>query len=73
MERKLYRELWRMRFEKMLRIEKKSIVDYEALLTECRSRFRGHSIEPHFEKLIADEKKHVLLCRELIRILNLQK
>lgn len=73
MERTLYRELWRMRFEKVLRLERKAVSDYEELLRECRSRFKDHPIEPHLEKLIADEKKHTILARELCRILRRQK
>ena len=72
MERKLYRELWAIRFKKMLALEKQSVKDYESLLKECRARFFEHSIEPHLERLIRDEKKHVLLVQELQRILARQ-
>lgn len=72
MDRALYRELWKLRFEKMLKLEEESIVDYQALLGECKTKHKGHSIEPHFEKLITDEKKHALLCKELLSILERQ-
>ena len=72
MERKFYKEIWSIRFNKMLELEEKSVVGYQALLEECKKKYKGHSIEPHFEKLIADEKKHVLLVQELIEILNRQ-
>ena len=72
MERKLYKELWDIRFRKMLHLEQKSVVDYEALLAECKKKYKGHSIEPIFEELIRDEKKHTLLVQELIQILNRQ-
>ena len=72
MQRKLYRELWNIRFLKMLELEKKSIQSYEALLEECRKKHKGHSIEPHLERLIADEKKHERLVRQLLEILRAQ-
>ena len=72
MERRFYHELWSIRFKKMLELEKQSVVTYQALLDESKKKHKGHSIEPNLEKLIADEKKHVLLAQELIEILNRQ-
>jgi len=72
MDRRLYRELWRLRFEKMLKLEEESVKDYQTLIEECRRKHKDHSIIPHFEKLIADEKKHVALVKELLQILNRQ-
>ena len=72
MERRFYKELWGLRFKKMLMLEEKSVTDYEALLQECRKHSKSHSIIPHFERLIADEKKHAHLVKELIRILERQ-
>ncbi len=73
MERKLLEELWNLRFQKMLSLEKQSIVDYEALLAGCKARYKGHSIETHLEKLILDENKHKKLVEELLEILESQK
>lgn len=73
MERRFYRELWELRFNKMLELEKKSVVDYEALLEECRKRFKNHAIQEHLEKLIHDEKKHARLVGELLEILARQR
>jgi hypothetical protein len=72
MDRPLYKELWRLRFEKMLKLEEESIVDYENLLKECKTLHKGHAIEPHLERLIRDETKHAKLCKELLAILNRQ-
>ena len=72
MERRLYKELWRLRFEKMLKLEEESVVDYQALLEECKTKYKDHAVVPHFEKLITDEKKHALLVKELLAILNRQ-
>ena len=72
MRREFYKELWRLRFEKMLRLEEQSVVGYQALLEESKKRFRDHSIIPNLEKLISDEKRHALLVKELISILERQ-
>ena len=72
MERRLYQELWSLRFNKMLELEKKSVTDYEFLLEECKKRDKAHSIQPHLERLIKDEKKHTLLVEELLQILDSQ-
>ena len=72
MERVFYKELWRIRFTKMLQLEEQSVTDYQALLKECQKKYKGHSIEANLEKLITDEKKHALLVRELIGILDRQ-
>lgn len=72
MERRFYKELWNLRFAKMLDLEKKSAADYEALLDECKKRFKNHAIIEHLERLIHDEKKHTRLVEELIEILGRQ-
>ena len=72
MDRPLYKELWKLRFEKMLKLEEESVVDYQALLEECKTKFKGHSLVSHLEKLITDEKKHALLVKELLAILERQ-
>ncbi len=72
MDRKLYKELWRMRFEKMLKLEEQAAFDYQELLDECRAKHEQHPIEPHLERLIVDEKKHARLVRELLTILEKQ-
>ena len=73
MERRFYKELWEIRFKKMLQLELQSVTDYQALLNECRKKYKDHPIEPHLEKLIKDEKKHAVLVEELISVLNAQK
>ena len=72
MDRRLYKELWHMRFEKMLKLEEQSVVDYQSPLDETKERFKDHPIEPHLKKLITDEKKHAQLVKELLTILHRQ-
>ena len=72
MDRRFYKELWAIRFKKMLNLERKSVMDYGMLLKECKKIKKDHPIEPHLKKLIEDETKHARLVQEMIRILNRQ-
>ncbi len=72
MKRKFYKEIWSARFAKMLHLEEQSVADYQALLDETKKLAKDHAIIPHFEKLIADEKKHAILVKELMQILDRQ-
>ena len=56
----------------MLHLEEQSVADYQALLDETKKLAKDHAIIPHFEKLIADEKKHAILVKELMQILDRQ-
>jgi rubrerythrin len=73
MENRFYKELWALRFDKMLKLEEQSVTAYRDLLAEIRQKSKDHVIGPHLERLIADEKRHVGLVRELQEILARQK
>ena len=74
MQRSLYKELWAMRFQKMLELERQGAADYQNLLKECQDKHKNQlEIQAHLKKLITDEKKHVKLVQELIDIVNRQK
>ncbi len=72
MEKRLYKQLWSLRFKKMLKLEEKAAADYEALLMECREKYKDHAIIHELERLVSDEKKHALLVMELLEILGRQ-
>jgi len=76
MDRKLYKELWCIRFEKMLALEKESLNVYQALIKECPriEKFRQCSskIQSALEQIAQDEKKHVKLVEELLAITKRQ-
>ena len=74
MQRKLFKELWVMRFQKMLRLEEESVETYEEFLGECKKgREEDPEIEQHLKTLITDEKKHARLVQELIKIVKRQE
>ena len=74
MQRKLFRELWVLRFEKMLRLEEEGIVTYESFLDECRKNHKSEKeVQEQLKTLITDEKKHARLVRELLKIVKRQE
>ena len=74
MQRSLYKELWAMRFQKMLVLERQGVRGYRNLLKECRDKLQEESlIQTHLKKLIADETKHVKLVEELLNITSCQQ
>lgn len=69
MQRKLFKELWTLRFEKILEIEKQALQVYGALLKDCKTHYQDEAgLQKNFESLIQDEKRHVLLVQELLDI-----
>ncbi|MBI1977468.1 MAG: hypothetical protein HYS55_01795 [Candidatus Omnitrophica bacterium] len=73
MQRALYQELWALRFGKMLALEETCVREYGALLRECKQKYKtDRELQNQFQKLIADEKKHAKLVRELLTIVQRQ-
>lgn len=72
MQKKLYKELWNLRFQKMLVLEEQGILDYKNLLKEC-TKSKDEEIAESLKQLIADETKHAKLVRELIKIVSDQE
>jgi len=75
MERKLYKQLWKARFEKMLTLEKEGLKTYQDLIKDCskKENLRQHpAIQLNLEQVAEDEKRHIKLVEELLAILNRQ-
>ena len=73
MQKKLYKELWNLRFQKMLKLEEQSIEDYQEILKSCEKSKEPEEIRDKLEQLIADETRHAKYVRELIKIVNRQE
>ncbi|MBI4394580.1 MAG: hypothetical protein HY583_00125 [Candidatus Omnitrophica bacterium] len=74
MQRSLYKELWLMRFQKMLDLEREAVSGYSDLLKEYQDKYKGESqVQNHLKKLIIDEKKHAKLVEELLRTVQSQE
>lgn len=73
MQRALYQELWTLRFGKILSLEETCVREYGVLLKECKQKYKtDRELQNQFQKLIADEKKHAKLVRELLTIVHRQ-
>ena len=69
----LYKELWAMRFQEMLRLEQEGVSNYESLLGECKGKSKDRvRLRAQLKDLVADEKKHVKLVQELLEIVEKQ-
>ena len=75
MERKLYKQLWKTRFEKMLALEKEGLRTYQELIKDCgkKENLKQHpAIQLNLEQVAEDEKRHIKLVEELLAILERQ-
>lgn len=72
MQKKLYKELWNLRFQKMLALEEQSIQDYEKILSECTKQNIQGTVKGRLKQVISDEMTHAKLVNELIQIVNRQ-
>lgn len=70
MQKKLYKELWRLRFQKMLELEEGSLWQYEALLKECKNEPEARI---QLKRLIKDETRHAKFVHELLTIVSQQE
>ncbi len=73
MQKKLYKELWNLRFQKMLVLEEQSARDYKDILKECTKLKTAETVKEKLKQLIADENQHAKYVRELIEIVNRQE
>lgn len=73
MQKKLYKELWALRFQKMLALEEQSIQDYGKLLKECAKLKTEETVTEKLMELIADETRHAKYVRELLKIVDRQE
>ena len=73
MQRELYKELWLLRFQKMLQLEEESVKQYENLLEESQKMYKNDiETQDIFKKLIVDEQRHAKLVQELLNIVDKQ-
>ena len=62
------RNLWKIRFEKILYIEQESWTFYRNILKEHRSLLENTKAGELLEKIIEDEVRHTRIAMELIRM-----
>ena len=72
MQGRFHKELWTMRFQRMLDLELRAAETYEFLLEECKQKEEEMSVQEELAKLVADEKKHAKLVQQLLEIVAKQ-
>ena len=72
MQGKFYKELWTMRFQKMLELEREGVQTYQAILDGCGKDKSRAKLKADLKKLVEDEKKHVTLVQQLLEIVERQ-
>lgn len=62
------RELWLIRFLKILEVEEDSFIFYQKLLRERAPLLEQEGIKPVIKQLMRDEEKHIQIAKELVRL-----
>ena len=64
------RELWSIRFGKILELELESFHFYERLLEEKSSLLKDAGLEPVIKQIMRDEGKHIRIAKDLLELVN---
>ena len=70
MVNKQLKELWELRFHKILSLERESLHFYDNLIKTNQVFFLGSKTKEIIEGIMQDEMKHERLARGLIEIIN---
>lgn len=71
MNREHARELWRIRFLKILDLEQESFNFYQRLLKEKSALLEEYGIKPLIQQIMRDEGRHIRIAKDLIYCLHL--
>ena len=64
------RELWSIRFGKILELELESFHFYERLLKEKSSLLKDAGLEPVIKQIMHDEGNHIRIAKDLLELVN---
>jgi len=67
------KELWEIRFQKILKGEKEAIVFYKDLLEKNQSLLEGLWVKDMLEQIMHAEVKHAQIAHELLSIVQRKK
>ena len=65
-----FKELWTMRFKKILKGEEEAIAFYCDLLSNNKTILENTPVKMMLEQILKDEGKHVQIARELVRFVD---
>ena len=64
------RELWQIRFLKILELEQESFTFYQKLLKEKSALLEESGIQPMIKQIMQDEGRHIRIAKELVRLVG---
>ncbi len=70
MNRKHEKELWQIRFQKILDLEKDSFDFYGNLLKEKSALLKEAGLDSVIKQIMRDEGKHIRIAIELLRLVS---
>ncbi len=66
-------KLWRLRFEKVLKLEEDSFDYYQTLIKEKTRLLERSDLLDLIEEISRDEAKHIRIAKELLRLIADEK
>ena len=69
MLKKQFKELWQLRFRRILDGEKESYIFYKGLLRKNEGLLEGTKYQKILEEIMRDEVKHIRIVRQLIQLI----
>lgn len=64
------KELWRIRFLKILELEQDSFNFYQKLLKEKAALLEEAGIKPMIKQIMQDEGRHIRIAKDLVRLIG---
>lgn len=62
------RELWRLRFQKILQLEEESHEFYQKLLKEKTALLEEAGVKSILKEILGDEARHIKIAKELLHL-----
>lgn len=62
------KELWRIRFGRILELEQESFNFYQKLLKEKSTLLEEAGIKPLIKQIMQDEGRHIRIAKDLVRL-----
>lgn len=67
------KELWQIRFQRILELEEESFEFYKKLLKEKSEVLEKNGIKRTIKKIMSDEGKHIRIAKDLLSIVGGKK
>ena len=64
------KELWRIRFQRILELEEESFHFYQKLLKEKAAVLEAVGVKPVIKEIMQDEGRHMRIAKNLLRLVE---